>query len=394
MKIIHTINYFQPQLGYQEYFLAKEHAKLGHDVHVITSDRYYPIEDYDNTAKPVLGERILTPGETKYEGFTIHRLEILIENGARVKLKNIEELIYAIKPDLVINHGVTSNYLINNVVRCQRKLKFKLICDNHMHFCAEEKIKPLSSIRNFLYYFLSYHCYWKSSVTKFIAYSEDVKNYLHVRNYIPSAHIGIIPLGVDIKLFTFNQTLRDKYRTEFKYAEDEIVIIYTGKLTKSKDPLLIFLACKEFMTKNKLKLLFIGSFSESYKSEFFKAISGYDEHIRLVDIVPNKDLVNYYNMADVAIWPKQASMAMLEAAACRLPLVIPTIVKDRIQNNNGIAFEEGNISELKKAIELIISDKVKLKEMGFNSETYIRNNYSWESIAKQFIDVSKQPNVN
>ncbi|MEI6681820.1 MAG: glycosyltransferase family 4 protein [Bacteroidota bacterium] len=388
MKIIHTINYFQPQLGYQEYFLAKEHVKLGHEVHVITSDRYYPIEDYDNTAKPVLGDRILTPGESRLEGFTIHRLETLLEKGARVKLKNIERLIEKINPDLVIHHGVTSNYLINNVVSCQRKLKFRLICDNHMHFCAEDHIKTLSKLYNFLYYYLHYHLYWKKSVTKFVAYSEDVKGYLTIRNYIPASHIDIIPLGVDINLFRFNQETRNKYRKEYNYAEDETVIIYTGKLIKSKDPILIFHACKEFMIEKKIKLLFIGSFSETYKAEFSDAIAGYEPHIRVIDIVPNKELVNYYNMADIAIWPKQASMAMLEAAACRLPLIIPTIVEDRIKNGNGISFEEGNVIELKKAIELMISDKEKLITMGLNSESYIRDQYDWQSIAKQFIAVS------
>ncbi|HRS42508.1 MAG TPA: hypothetical protein P5530_01355 [Candidatus Diapherotrites archaeon] len=34
--------YIKPKLGYQEYYLAKEHAKMGPEVTVITSDRYAP----------------------------------------------------------------------------------------------------------------------------------------------------------------------------------------------------------------------------------------------------------------------------------------------------------------------------------------------------------------
>ena len=55
MKIVHLTSYFQPQLGYQEYFLAREHIKLGHDVWVVTSDRYFPFPDYDKTVKNILG---------------------------------------------------------------------------------------------------------------------------------------------------------------------------------------------------------------------------------------------------------------------------------------------------------------------------------------------------
>ena len=57
MKIVHVCDYIQPQLGYQEYYLAKEHAKMGHEVTVITSDRYYPFPNYENTAEKILGDR-------------------------------------------------------------------------------------------------------------------------------------------------------------------------------------------------------------------------------------------------------------------------------------------------------------------------------------------------
>ena len=59
MKIVHLCSYIQPKLGYQEYYLAKEHAKMGHEVIVISSDRYYPFPDYNNTIKKILGNRFV-----------------------------------------------------------------------------------------------------------------------------------------------------------------------------------------------------------------------------------------------------------------------------------------------------------------------------------------------
>ena len=40
MKIVHIAGYFMPELGYQEYYLAKKHRELGHDVYVICSDMF------------------------------------------------------------------------------------------------------------------------------------------------------------------------------------------------------------------------------------------------------------------------------------------------------------------------------------------------------------------
>jgi hypothetical protein len=54
MKIVHIVDYFQPVLGYQEAFLAKEHAKLGHEVFVITSDRYAPVLYHKGAAFSIL----------------------------------------------------------------------------------------------------------------------------------------------------------------------------------------------------------------------------------------------------------------------------------------------------------------------------------------------------
>lgn len=33
MRIAHIIDYYQPQLGYQETYLARARAAMGHDVH-------------------------------------------------------------------------------------------------------------------------------------------------------------------------------------------------------------------------------------------------------------------------------------------------------------------------------------------------------------------------
>lgn len=66
MKIVHVIDYFQPRLGYQETFLAKEHPKLGHEVYVVTSDRYNPIIFEGDAARQV--EKLLDPDIRKRMG--------------------------------------------------------------------------------------------------------------------------------------------------------------------------------------------------------------------------------------------------------------------------------------------------------------------------------------
>jgi hypothetical protein len=42
MLVVHLTNYFMSEFGYQEYYLAKYHSEIGHEVHVICSNRTYP----------------------------------------------------------------------------------------------------------------------------------------------------------------------------------------------------------------------------------------------------------------------------------------------------------------------------------------------------------------
>jgi len=42
MKIVHLMSWYMPNMGYQENYLPAEQKKLGHDVEIITSDRYTP----------------------------------------------------------------------------------------------------------------------------------------------------------------------------------------------------------------------------------------------------------------------------------------------------------------------------------------------------------------
>ncbi len=77
MRIVHVIEYFQPKLGYQETFLARAHAQLGHDVCVVTSDRYSPQVYTQNRA--VLGRRVVGTGTFDEEGIRVQRLKTAFE---------------------------------------------------------------------------------------------------------------------------------------------------------------------------------------------------------------------------------------------------------------------------------------------------------------------------
>ena len=160
MKIVHLIDYYQPKIGYQEYFLAREHAKLGHKTYVITSDRYFPFPDYDKIYKGILGNRFTGPGVKKEEGVHIIRLKSWeIPHTNLIYLHQLKNSLFKIKPDLVICHGVYSltSFIIS---RYKKNLGFKLIYDNHAAAFNTDFNKSIS--RKIYHYF--YKSFFASSI--------------------------------------------------------------------------------------------------------------------------------------------------------------------------------------------------------------------------------------
>ena len=70
LRIVHVVDYLMPQLGYQEFLLPKWNRRHGHDVHIVTSDRYTPIPSYEATWGRLLGPRILSAGRVCDRGGT------------------------------------------------------------------------------------------------------------------------------------------------------------------------------------------------------------------------------------------------------------------------------------------------------------------------------------
>ena len=106
MRIACVIDYFQPQIGYQETYLAKIHQRMGHQVSVITSDRYIPFANYSQTIGRVLGNRMVGSGTFQEEGLSVYRLPCILEHGSTVLLRGLRQTLRALRPDVVSVDGV------------------------------------------------------------------------------------------------------------------------------------------------------------------------------------------------------------------------------------------------------------------------------------------------
>lgn len=384
MNIVHLTNYFQPALGYQELFLAKEHVNLQHNVWIVTSDRFFPFPDYEKTVKSILGDRIVGEKEEELSGFKIIRLKSLFEYSARVKLKGLKHTIRKIKPDIVICHGM-SNFIALDIIPLKKELNFKLIYDEHMIKSVENR----SFIGRIFYKFFDFKRILRNG-DKIVGVADVCVDFIIEKYKFPKNRVEMIPLGADTELFRFNDQKRIKFRQKLNIPTESIVIVYTGKLTFMKGPHNILLAIeliKEKIQKN-VTLLFVGNIEENYVETFNNAKDRVKNKFQIIntEAVKNEELVDVYSASDIACWPRQSSMSMIEAASCGLPIICCDFLTERYKNNNGIPIKEDDIPDLSNALLKLINDDNLRGQMGKNGRDYIENTLSWKNIAKKFIE--------
>lgn len=181
---------------------------------------------------------------------------------------------------------------------------------------------------------------------KYICASFKQKKYLE--KYISQPEIIFTsPFPVNTKRFNLNSINRNKIRAQLEIQEDELVFIYTGRLSYQKrisDMITLFLESLENGNIPKSsKLLLIGEFDllglqylnySQIHGEYFREIESvlkksptFSENIKFLGALKNSELNDYYNAADFyyslsTYHDEDYGMSVAEAMCTGLPAVL------------------------------------------------------------------------
>jgi glycosyltransferase involved in cell wall biosynthesis len=102
-------------------------------------------------------------------------------------------------------------------------------------------------------------------------------------------------------------------------------------------------------------------------------------------------LHKYYSAADIGFWNK-ASITILEAMNCKLPVVIPdqTTIRNYVANKNGLLFPEDDIQALHDRLLELAGDKVLRKKMGKRAVEIVEKKYSYKVTANKYLKIYRR----
>lgn len=121
MRILHVVDYLMPNMGYQDFLLAKWNKKQDNDTYIVTSNKYYPVPNYNLTWKKFLGKREQKIGWSTINGIKVLRQKLLFEISSRPWIYNLENEITKINPEVIMVHSTTSFTSLRVALFCKKK---------------------------------------------------------------------------------------------------------------------------------------------------------------------------------------------------------------------------------------------------------------------------------
>ena len=326
MRVVLLSETYPKDMGYLVTLLPKYLARLGAEVHLVVLDLppYHYLPDYRRTYSSFVDPRLPVAGSVEQvDGYTVHVLAhhrwfgYAAPSGLIAKLRGL-------KPDVVYS-SVAIGWLPLLALAGKWLLGYRLFTGSHtaaiMFPLAARRhpwLKPEGLacllarwLPGRLVSLFTRACYAPTRDCGAIA----ARFFGVQRN-----KLRIVHLGVDHEVFhprrAGDDAERAAPRAELGLGPDEIVCIYTGKMTEWKNPLLVADAVAALRSRGRpYRALFIGEGAQR------ETIAARPDCV-VLDLMPYRRLGRYFRAADIAVWPTNESTSMLDAAACGLPIVV------------------------------------------------------------------------
>jgi Glycosyltransferase len=404
MKIVVISSWFSEKMGYSENIFPKALARLGHEVHVLTSTAqvYYNSADYEKTYAKHLGPPIVQPGEKDIYGYTLHRLNFTYHSWTAlgllhlkgIHIDGLENLLIQLKPDVIqVVNSIDEPTTYQTALYAQQHGK-RIFTESHLHASVIRRNNRISWKERLLSTLYSFHPrirFINDTTALCYPIAIDVEEIARSLFHVPPSKLKLQPLGVDTEIFCPISTKemlaeRENLRASFGFRSDDLVCIYTGRFSRGKNPQLLAEAIDRLQHHGeKIFGLFIGNGTEE-EIQAIRSPRGCVIH----PFVATHELPQYYRSADIGVWPLQESTSQLDAAACGLPLIL----SNRIQVNeridgNGIVYDEGDAEDLANKILQMKDSSIRNQYTKVGIEKIDRI-FSWNSLAKQRIEDYKK----
>ena len=169
--------------------------------------------------------------------------------------------------------------------------------------------------------------------------------------------------GVDTRKFHPSFEMRTDFRNRLGYVDDDFVILFVGRLTKSKGVYELLEAFASLLHYNRsIKLLLVGSLIEQGNLKKRIHSLGIKRKVKLIGGVGHEEIPGYMNAADAFVlpsWMEGLPNVVMEACACERPVVASAVggIPELIENKKtGFLVTPQSAADLAERLRFVIAN--------------------------------------
>ena len=291
-------------------------------------------------------------------------------------IKEIKELLFKIKPDIVHTHASISARI------AAKMLKIKTV--NTRHCLEEKKSFPKSIVYAFINNFLSDRVIGVSQ-----AVCENLLNDGTKKEKIKLLYNAIEPV------LKISDEEKNRLKQEMKIPQNDIVIGIVARLEDVKNHMLFLDAAKLILLENEnVTFLVIGD--GTLKNELINRAKLLGISEKVIFTGYRNDARNLMNIMDINTLTSKRealSISLIEGMSLGLASVttdsggVSEVVIDGV---NGFVCENGNVQAFKDALKTLINDKEKREEMGKLGEKRAREIFGMKTMMDEISKIYSQ----
>ena len=386
MKIVHVEDFFHPDAGYQVNLLSRLQRVDGHQVTVVTSE----LEKFPPLLTSFFGKDSLPAKDKAFEdetGVKVVRFPLLgYYSGRSIPRPSIFRMVKDERPDVVFVHGEDTLTGIL-FIWLSALLSYPIILDCHMLEMASQN--PLRNV---------FRRFYRRFVTPVILKNNIPlirvvdSNYVEKCLGIPLSHTDLLSFGTDTSYFKPDAERGIEVRSRLGFDPEAFVVLYAGKMDESKGGLFLAQSVRDRFTggKRPIQLLVIGNTDGDYGERVEETFRRSENRLVRLPTQRYLDLAQYYQAADLAVFPKQCSLSFFEAQACGLPVLFEDneVNAQRIQGQNGFTFRPSDVVDFRSQIVRLASiEPIAFAGLREQARAFVLKEYDYVPIAKKFTQV-------
>lgn len=221
----------------------------------------------------------------------------------------------------------------------------------------------------------------------FVAQHTDARKVTIIRNFVDTS-----------VFYPVDDMAKQEIRKGNQYKESDFILVYAGRLNESKGVSYILEGVKSVSESLPVKLIIAGDGPERAGLELFVKENQLEGIVHFVGEIDKTRLLEFYRLSDGFIMAsitgagniEGTPMALLEAMACKLPVIttraggIAAVIED---GKNGLFTNERNPQSISDKIRFIYENAELRKSMGENALSDIKDKFSLDKVIQNILEI-------